>query len=114
MSPQDIHIGLSALNNAYWTGIFYPEGLPASKRFAHCCAQFDTYEINSTFYKFPTVKSLKAWYDKSPEGFIFSVKAFKGITHYRRDKNQPHKIHFYLRQMCDIQIHSNAYSDGLR
>lgn len=84
MNPQDIHIGLSAFNNAYWTGIFYPEGLPASKRFAHCCAQFDTYEINSTFYKFPTVKSLKGWYDKSPTGFTFSVKAFKGITHYRR------------------------------
>ena len=84
MSPQDIHTGLSAFNNSYWTGIFYPEGLPASKRFQYYCEQFDTYEINSTFYKFPTVKSLKAWYDKSPEGFIFSVKAFKGITHYRR------------------------------
>jgi uncharacterized protein YecE (DUF72 family) len=81
---KDIRIGLSAYNNSYWKGIFYPEDIPASKRFAFYCQHFNTYEINATFYRFPTYKSMKSWYDKSPEGFIFSVKAPKTITHFKR------------------------------
>lgn len=81
---KKIHIGLSAYNNSYWKGIFYPEDLPASKRFEFYCQHFDTYEINATFYKFPTEKSMKVWYDKSPEGFTFSVKAPKTITHFKK------------------------------
>ena len=79
-----IHIGLSAYNNSYWKGIFYPEDLPASKRFEYYCQHFSTYEINATFYKFPTEKSIKAWYDKSPKEFVFSVKAPKTITHFKK------------------------------
>lgn len=79
-----VHIGLSAFNNSYWKGIFYPEGLPASRRFEHYCQHFDTYEINATFYKFPTLKSLQSWHSKSPEGFTFSVKMYKGVTHFKR------------------------------
>ncbi|MDV6167839.1 DUF72 domain-containing protein [Flavobacterium sp. DG1-102-2] len=79
-----IHIGLSAFNNSYWKGIFYPEDLPASKRFDYYCQHFSTYEINATFYKFPTDKSMKAWYDKSPDGFLFSVKTPKTITHLKK------------------------------
>lgn len=81
---KNIHIGLSAYNNSYWKGIFYPEDLPASKRFEYYCQHFSTYEINATFYKFPTEKSLKAWYDKSPQGFMFSVKAPKLVTHLKK------------------------------
>lgn len=84
MTPKNLHIGLSAFNNAYWKGIFYPEGLPASKRFEYYCTHFNTYELNASFYKFPTLKGLQAWYDKSPEGFLFSVKMYKGVTHFRR------------------------------
>lgn len=80
----NIHIGLSAYNNSYWKGIFYPEDLPASKRFEYYCQHFSTYEINATFYKFPTEKSIKAWYDKSPKEFVFSVKAPKTITHFKK------------------------------
>ena len=74
MITENLHIGLSAFNNAYWKGIFYPEGLPASKRFEHYCTHFNTYELNASFYKFPTLKGLQSWYGKSPEGFQFSVK----------------------------------------
>ena len=84
MNKEDILTGLSAFNNSYWKGIFYPEDLPAAKRFDYYCGLFKTYEINSTFYKFPTIKSLKNWYNKSPDDFVFAVKAHKGITHYKR------------------------------
>lgn len=84
MKKLQIHIGTSAFNNSYWKGIFYPEGLPRNKWFAYYCEHFNTYEMNGTFYKFPTVKSLQAWYYKVPEKFMFSVKAPKQITHFKK------------------------------
>ena len=84
MKCTEIHIGLSAFNNSYWKGIFYPEELAASKRFNFYCTRFNTYEINASFYKFPTVKGLKGWYDKSPANFLFSVKANRVITHFKK------------------------------
>lgn len=92
MKSDKLHIGLSAYNNSYWNGIFYPDGMPASKRFAYYCEHFNTYEINATFYRFPTLKSLQSWYAKSPDGFLFSVKAHKGITHFKRFKDCEEEI----------------------
>ncbi|MEO8533902.1 MAG: DUF72 domain-containing protein [Flavobacterium sp.] len=77
-------IGCSSYNNRYWKGIFYPEDLPASKWFAYYCQHFDTYEMNGTFYKFPTIKIFENWYKKVPENFLFSVKAPKEITHIKK------------------------------
>lgn len=81
------HIGCSAFDNDYWKGIFYPEGLPRNKRFAYYAQHFNTYELNASFYRMPTVKSLKAWHDKVGEDFLFSVKANRSITHYKKFNN---------------------------
>ncbi|WP_348822517.1 DUF72 domain-containing protein [Flavobacterium aestuarii] len=58
--------------------------MPSSKWFEYYCTQFDTYEMNGTFYKFPTMKIMDNWYKKAPDDFLFSVKAPKEITHYRK------------------------------
>lgn len=79
-------IGCSGYYNRHWKGVFYPEGMPASQWFDYYCRHFDTLELNSTFYKFPTVKSLNTWFKKSPDDFIFSVKAPKLITHFKKFK----------------------------
>jgi len=92
MKEQKNHIGTSAFNNGYWKGVFYPEDLARSKWFDYYCTQFNTYELNATFYRFPTVKSLKSWYDKTPKGFLFSVKAHKSITHFKRFNNCQNEV----------------------
>ncbi|MEN2401183.1 DUF72 domain-containing protein [Flavobacterium sp. MC2016-06] len=81
---DDILIGCSSYNNRYWKGVFYPENLASSKWFSHYCEHFNTYEMNGTFYKFPTIKVLDNWYKKVPENFLFSVKAPKEITHNKK------------------------------
>lgn len=75
MKKEDINIGCSSFYNSYWKGVFYPEDLPKKEWFAYYCKHFNTYELNATFYRFPTLKSLQNWYDKSPQDFLFSVKA---------------------------------------
>ena len=79
-----IYPGCSSYYNRQWQGIFYPEGMPTREWFAYYCTQFNTYELNASFYKFPTTKSLQAWYRKSPDGFKYSIKAPKIITHTKK------------------------------
>ena len=78
-----IYIGCSGFHYKEWKDVFYPEKLPQSKWFQFYCEHFNTLELNVTFYKFPTEKSLEKWYGSSPADFRFSVKAPRLITHYK-------------------------------
>ena len=79
-----IYIGCSGFHYKEWKNIFYPEKLPQTKWFQFYCRHFNTLELNVTFYKFPTEKSLTKWYESSPGDFKFSVKAPRLITHYKK------------------------------
>ena len=52
--------------------------------FEFYCKHFNAVELNVTFYRFPTLKSLQGWYDKAPPGFSFSAKVPRSITHFKR------------------------------
>ncbi len=77
-------IGCSGFYNRQWKGVFYPEHLPQSQWLSYYCEHLNSIEINATFYHFPTLKGLHNWYIKSPEGFVFSLKAPKLITHMKK------------------------------
>jgi uncharacterized protein YecE (DUF72 family) len=78
------HIGCSGFAYKEWKEEFYPAGLPQSKWFSYYAQHFNTLELNVTFYRFPTLKSLQGWYDKAPDGFSFSAKVPRSITHYKK------------------------------
>ncbi|HEY5369962.1 MAG TPA: DUF72 domain-containing protein [Hanamia sp.] len=78
------YIGCSGFHYKEWKDSFYPEKLPQSKWFQFYCEHFNTLEINSTFYKFPTEKSLAKCHDISPQDFKFSVKVPRLITQYKK------------------------------
>lgn len=81
---NQIHIGCSGFHYRDWKDIFYPENLPQTKWFEFYSQHFNTLEINSSFYKFPTAKSLLKWYETSPAEFKFSLKVPRLITHYKK------------------------------
>ena len=84
MKHSAMLVGCSSYYNRKWAGIFYPPDLPSKEWFTFYCEHFNTYELNASFYKFPTAKSLHTWHTKTPEGFVFSVKAPKLITHSKK------------------------------
>lgn len=84
MKNSTINIGCSSYATPSWQPLFFPEGLPRKQWFEYYCKHFNTYELNATFYRFPTLKSLESWYDKAPDDFIFSIKVPKTITHIKR------------------------------
>ena len=77
-------IGCSGFHYKEWRDVFYPANIPQTKWFNYYTEHFNTLELNVTFYRFPRVSSLQAWYNKSPEGFDFSVKVPRLITHYKQ------------------------------
>jgi len=76
-----IHIGTSGYNYPEWRGSFYPEKFPTSKMLAYYSARFDTVEVNYTFYRIPTPALLEGWANGTPDGFLFTLKAPRRITH---------------------------------
>ncbi|HYJ64156.1 MAG TPA: DUF72 domain-containing protein [Parafilimonas sp.] len=89
-------IGCSGFYNKDWKEVFFPKGLPQSKWFEFYCTQFNTLELNTTFYRFPRIEILQKWYDKSPADFKFSVKAPRLITHYKQFNDVARLLHdFY-------------------
>ena len=77
-------IGCSGFHYKEWKGIFYPEPLPQKEWFKFYAEKFTTLELNVTFYRFPVLKSLEAWYNTAPDNFSFAVKVPRLITHYKK------------------------------
>jgi uncharacterized protein YecE (DUF72 family) len=89
-------VGTSGFYYEHWRGVFYPEDLPKSRFFDYYMKAFDTVELNSTFYHLPRLKTTEHWAERSPPGFRFSLKAYRGITHYRKLKEASDELYRYL------------------
>jgi uncharacterized protein YecE (DUF72 family) len=77
-------IGTSGWNYKHWKEIFYPAKVPVSGWLDFYTQHFDTVEVNATFYRLPKPETFDKWYEKTPNGFVWSVKASKYITHTKR------------------------------
>jgi len=77
-------IGCSGWNYADWRGRLYPPGVPQRRWLEIYAEHFDTVEVNATFYRLPRRESVAAWAQQTPEGFTFSVKASRYLTHIKR------------------------------
>ena len=94
------HIGCSGFYNRHWKGSFYPTEMPQREWLAFYAEHLSSLELNSTFYKFPTVRVMQNWNKKCPEKFIISVKAPRIITHLKKFNDCTQLIHdFYT--ACD-------------
>lgn len=79
-----IRVGTSGYQYPQWKGRFYPKEMSARKMLAFYSAEFDTVEINSSFYRKPTALQLRGWAAQVPPEFRFAMKAWQRITHHRR------------------------------
>ncbi|MBJ9975895.1 DUF72 domain-containing protein [Pseudomonas sp. S75] len=84
---SDIRIGISGWRYAPWRKDFYPSGLRQDDELAFAARAVNTIEINGSFYALQTPERYLQWREQTPEGFVFSVKAPRYITHVRRLKD---------------------------
>ncbi len=78
------HVGTSGWSYDHWEHVLYPAGTPARNRLGYFVQQFETVELNASFYRWPRDPSFASWRRRLPEGFVFSVKAPRGLTHAKR------------------------------
>ncbi|HEY4542181.1 MAG TPA: DUF72 domain-containing protein [Noviherbaspirillum sp.] len=79
-----IYIGISGWRYAPWRGVFYPKGLAQKRELEFASRTLATCEINGSFYALQRPASYAAWYEHTPAGFVFSVKANRLLTHVLR------------------------------
>jgi uncharacterized protein YecE (DUF72 family) len=79
-----VRIGCSGWNYRHWREVVYPKGLPARRWLEHYATLLDTVEVNTTFYRLPTVSAVAGWVEQTPAGFLFAVKASRFLTHMKR------------------------------
>jgi uncharacterized protein YecE (DUF72 family) len=81
---MSIHIGTSGWSYDHWQGILYPNPTPVHQRLGYYVQQFQTVELNSSFYRWPKQTTFTSWYDRLPADFRLSVKAPRGLTHAKK------------------------------
>lgn len=79
-----IWVGTSGFQYKEWKGTFYPETLSTAKMLPFYAERFPTTEINYSFRRIPSEKTLKNWSALTPAQFQFSLKAPQEITHFRK------------------------------
>lgn len=86
-----VRVGTSGWEYAHWLGDFYPRDVPRARWFEFYARHFDTVELNASFYRLPRAEAFAGWRRRSPNGFVFAVKASRYLTHIKRlrDPEEP-------------------------
>jgi uncharacterized protein YecE (DUF72 family) len=97
-----IYVGTSGYNYPEWKGRFYPASLAAAKMLPYYAERLSTVEINYTFYRMPTARLVTGWAGQVPEGFKFTLKAPKRITHDRRLRDVADPLRGFLEAAAEL------------
>lgn len=111
--PFEVYVGCAKWNKQDLKG-FYPRG--TKDELIYYATQFNSVELNATFYKSPSAEQVRVWKDKTPDGFKFYPKISNTISHFRRLNNVQDKV----AEFCDaisnfedslgisfLQVHDN-------
>lgn len=80
----NVYVGCAKWNKTDLKG-FYPRG--TKDELTYYSTQFNSIELNATFYSMPSPEQCMTWKDKTPEGFKFFPKISNTISHFRRLKD---------------------------
>jgi uncharacterized protein YecE (DUF72 family) len=80
---KQVRIGCSGWMYDSWKEDFY-EGVPRKRWLERYAEEFDTVELNTTFYRLTKPETVAEWVRRTPEGFVFAAKASRYLTHIRR------------------------------
>lgn len=80
-----IYVGTSGYSYDDWVGVYYPPDLDKRDWLSFYAREFPVTEINYTYYRLPSAYTLAAMARKTPDGFLFTIKASQELTHARED-----------------------------
>jgi uncharacterized protein YecE (DUF72 family) len=91
MAQRKLNIGTSGWSYKHWKDLFYPPKLRAADWFGYYATQFNSSEINNSFYKLPSCETVEKWAANAPPGFNFCPKMSRFLTHMKKlnDPEEP-------------------------
>jgi uncharacterized protein YecE (DUF72 family) len=79
----EIRVGTCSWADQSLVKHWYPRGVSSSEaRLRHYADHFDTVEVDSTFYRLPEEENSVKWAERTPDDFVFHVKAFGMMTRH--------------------------------
>jgi uncharacterized protein YecE (DUF72 family) len=118
-----IRVGTSGWSYDHWVGVLYPPKTPVTARLARYVEEFDTVELNASFYRWPRDATFAGWRERLPRGFAMSVKAHRGLSHFRRLNSPEPWVERFERcfaalgsrgEMLLVQLHPEQRRDDAR
>ena len=100
---MNIWVGTSGFQYAEWKGTFYPEDLSTAKMLPFYAERLSTTEINYTFRRIPSAKTIQGWWDATPERFKFSLKAPQKVTHFAKLQNCGDTLRYFYQVISDLE-----------
>lgn len=79
-----IRIGTSGWAYKHWRRVFYPRGLRQRDELAFIAQHFNSVELNGSFYSLQRADSYRAWYEQTPDEFLFALKGSRFISHNKK------------------------------
>ncbi len=80
-TPDVVRFGTSSFSSEDWVGPFYPDGTKPADFLKLYAEQFDTVEIDATYYAVPSLRTVQGWAEKTPDRFLFAAKFPRSIVH---------------------------------
>jgi uncharacterized protein YecE (DUF72 family) len=77
-----LRIGTCSWADEALSKYFYPPGTPSGARLPYYAEHFDTVEVDSTYYRLPVPEMVERWAERTPDDFVFHVKAFGVMTRH--------------------------------
>ena len=95
-------IGTSGFDYLEWKPGFYPGDLPRKRFLSYYASRFKAVELNNTFYRIPDSTRIAAWSAATPDGFRFSLKAPRRITHFERLKTPSSALDLFIKVAAEL------------
>ena len=89
-------MGTSGFSYDEWKGVFYPDGMKSEERLAYYASRLSSVEINYSFRRLPSEKTLLNWREQVPEGFSFTLKASQRITHKEKLRDSGESVGVFM------------------
>jgi len=93
---QNLYLGTIGWSYNFWRGKFYPNKTTPKNYLTYYSSQFNTVEVDSTFYRTPTPSTVSNWKEQTPENFLFSLKFPQAITHIKMLKDCEYETEIFL------------------
>jgi|SRR5579884_643545 len=97
-----LRLGTQGWSYKDWVGTFYPPGSSASGFLSFYSRVFDAVEIDTTFYGPPRPQTVREWDAATPDGFEFTAKMPRIITHDRKLHDAGHDLLEFLEAMYPL------------